>query len=264
MRPILVPATQPTDSDLAGFLPLDLPSGPSSAAAVSPPALGTLLLAAEPTVRKRLAHFLGRAVGVRRLGAYASLAACPETVSWGEVDLILLDVAACEREGGPREIRRLAPLARILVLASTMESEGVVEYLAQGAQGCVLWESSDRELAANLSEIRRGGSPLPPVLARRLVEWLQRLAAPKWSAHRLTAREREIVDRLGRGYQYKEVADQLSISLDTVRTHIRHLYSKLGVSNRRDAVLKCQTNTVPAGHSLAGRPNETPDARMVA
>jgi DNA-binding NarL/FixJ family response regulator len=89
-----------------------------------------------------------------------------------------------------------------------------------------------------IQEVYNGGSPMSSEIARIVVESFQRPVNNSNPASGLTSREEEILSLLAKGYLYKEIADKANISIDTVRSHIRHIYEKLQVKTRTEAVLK--------------------------
>ena len=131
------------------------------------------------------------------------------------------------------------PTLPILVLTMYDESDLIFEALKAGASGYLLKRTAGEELCEAVRQIRGGGSPMSPSIARQVVESFQ---VPPAQAHadriRLTPREEEILGLLAKGTQYKGIAGALGISLDTVRTHLRRIYEKLHVHSRTEAVVK--------------------------
>lgn len=151
-------------------------------------------------------------------------------------DVVLVDLQLGEASGIEllKTLKPLMPQCQFMVITVFAESDKVFESLKAGATGYILKDSEPSDYFKAMEVLLSGGSPLSPAVARMLIESLQPKAAP--ALNHLTPREREVLDLLADGYAYKQVADVLCISLDTVRSHIRHLYEKLHVQSRAQAV----------------------------
>ena len=149
------------------------------------------------------------------------------------MDLRLPDECAFTSIG---EIRRAAPQTAIVAFTAYAADEYVFEALRAGAVGYVLKHDAVGALTGVLDEVRSGGAPMTPGIARRVIESLHvgRPRPPPEPA--LTSREREVLQLLARGLSYGEAATSLGVSLDTVRTHVRHAYEKLHASTKAEAV----------------------------
>jgi DNA-binding NarL/FixJ family response regulator len=108
----------------------------------------------------------------------------------------------------------------------------IFEALAAGANGYLLKQTAPTELLNSIRDVHNGGSPMSSHIARKVVQSFQRPQAA--DAEALTAREQEVLDYLTRGYMYKEIANLLHISFDTVHTHTRHIYEKLHIRSRTE------------------------------
>ena len=150
--------------------------------------------------------------------------------------LVLMDMSLPGESAGRAiaEILRLRPDTQIVVLSSHQREEFVFEALRVGAVGYVLKQEVLGGLALVLSMVEAGGSPLSPGIARRVLESF-RESGERFES--LSEREREILLRFADGKSYSQAADELAISIDTVRTHVRRMYAKLEVRSRPQAVL---------------------------
>jgi len=127
----------------------------------------------------------------------------------------------------------------ILVLTMYEENDLIFDALKAGASGYLLKRAAGEELCDAVRQIQRGGSPMSPSIARKVVESFQvPPSQPEPGGARLSPREEEILGLLASGALYKEIAGSLGISLDTVRTHLRRIYEKLHVHTRTEAVVK--------------------------
>jgi DNA-binding NarL/FixJ family response regulator len=116
-------------------------------------------------------------------------------------------------------------------------SEMIFESLKMGASGYLLKRTHPARILEAIEEVHKGGSPMSSQIARMVVESFQ-INNSNNKEFDLTKRELEILDCLSKGYRYKEIAEKLFISMDTVRSHIRNIYEKLQVKSRTEAVLK--------------------------
>lgn len=152
------------------------------------------------------------------------------------VDVFLLDIGLPGLSGiqGIEHIRRRNEKAQILILTNFEDSERIRTAVLSGARGYLLKTTPPQKLLEALCEIHQGGAPMTSHIARIILEYFGALPKPT-KLHELTDRELDVLRLVSDRKQYKEIADELFISLDTVRTHVRNIYSKLNVHKRRDA-----------------------------
>jgi DNA-binding NarL/FixJ family response regulator len=127
---------------------------------------------------------------------------------------------------------------QFIMLTVFEDPNAIFKSLSVGASGYLLKQTSPTKLMEAIHEVYNGGSPMSSEIARIVVESFQRPVAGPNPISGLTSREEEILSLLAKGYLYKEIADKANISIDTVRSHIRHIYEKLQVKTRTEAVLK--------------------------
>ncbi len=158
-------------------------------------------------------------------------------------DLILMDIQmpGCDGLEATRQIKQELPEVVIVMLTVRDEEEKLFEAIKNGAQGYLLKNIRARELLEMLRGALRGEAAISPLLAGRMLEEFRRLsrqslppAAPEELAL-LTAREQEVLSLVARGQTDKQIAGQLSISLHTVKSHLRSILAKLQVNTRREA-----------------------------
>lgn len=129
------------------------------------------------------------------------------------------------------------------------DTESVFNALAAGASGYLLKQAAREELFDAIRQVHTGGSPMTSHIARKVVQAFRQPAVDETA--KLSSREQQVLELLAKGYLYKEIAEALSISYDTVHNHIRHVYDKLHVRSRSQAVAKYfeQTRSAKPGAS---------------
>jgi DNA-binding NarL/FixJ family response regulator len=145
-------------------------------------------------------------------------------------------------------VRRLKPVfpgTQIIMLTVYQNTENIFNALAAGATGYLLKQTPPAELLVAIREVHEGGSPMSSHIARKIVQSFQKPAPTAREAQTLSPREAQVLDLLAKGYLYKEIADTMRVSYATVHTHIRHIYEKLHVRSRTEAVAKHLSKTRP-------------------
>ena len=161
-------------------------------------------------------------------------------------DVVLMDINLPGMLGTEcvRRLKSVAPDLPVLMLTVYDDSEQVFKSLMAGATGYLLKRTPREKLLEAIREINSGGAPMSRQVARRVVQFFQNIEQAPDSAKRvpemqnLTDREDQVLSLLAKGHSYKEIADLLKISFETVRTHVRSIYEKLHVHSRTEAVLK--------------------------
>jgi DNA-binding NarL/FixJ family response regulator len=153
-------------------------------------------------------------------------------------DVLLVDLGLPDRSGIDviRAARQLSADTQAMVVTVFGDEKSVVGAIEAGARGYLLKDGSEAEIAAAILELRAGGSPISPQIARHLLRRFQEPAPVSYGGPGLTDREREILDGVVKGFTYSEIARLLEISTHTVITHVRHIYRKLEVRSRSEAV----------------------------
>lgn len=155
-------------------------------------------------------------------------------------DVVIMDINLGSMDGIEcvARLKAVAPDLQIVMLTVYEETEKIFPALEAGAAGYLLKRSSTEELFDAIRQVDRGESPMSGPIARKVVQFFQRKGSTADALDQLTPKEYQVLDRLARGYLYKEIGQEMSITLETVRTHIRSIYQKLQVNTRTDAVLK--------------------------
>ena len=157
-------------------------------------------------------------------------------------DVVLMDLNLPGMNGieCARRLKDLSPRTQVVMLTSFESNDAIFESLAAGATGYVLKRAPGQEIIAAVRDVHAGGSPMSSAIARKVVTFFGKRVdpAPAPELDRLSDRERAVLVALAEGQQYKEIADALGISINTVRNHIKRTYEKLQVNTRLDAVRK--------------------------
>lgn len=151
-------------------------------------------------------------------------------------DVVLLDIVM-PGISGIDCLRRLRPLlaqARFMMLTVFEDYDRIFDSLRAGATGYLIKRGVAPRLVESIRDLAEGQSPISPSIARKVIQAFQQ-ADP---ADELSRREREILDQLARGRQFKEIAEELGVAFNTVRTHVGRIYEKLHVHSRREAIAK--------------------------
>ena len=190
------------------------------------------------TTREALATLIGGAPGFRCAGLYRSVEEALDSSGGAGVDVVLLDVALPGVPGseGVRPLRAHWPSAEILMLTVFPDEANVFESICNGAVGYLLKKTPAQRLLAAVREAAAGGAPMSPEIARRVVTLFRRTPRPVEDRSLLTAHERQVLQLLADGHSYLGIGEQMRISVNTVRSHIRTVYEKLHVHSRSEAV----------------------------
>lgn len=155
------------------------------------------------------------------------------------LDIVLMDIGLPKKSGIAcmKLVKPLFSDMQFLMWTSFEDDEKIFDALQAGANGYILKTATLQQLIQAIVELHRGGSPMSSSIARKVIASFHS-AEIKQSAYNLTKRENEILEQLAKGYRYKEIADRFFLSIETVRSHVHHIYEKLQVSSRTDALNK--------------------------
>ncbi len=193
------------------------------------------------TIREGLAILINATEGMECVARYSSCEDMLADFMKHQADIFLQDIGLPGMSGidGIKILKEQAPEATILMLTVYEDEENIFEALKAGASGYLLKKTPPAQLIEAIKEAYLGGSPMSSNIARKVVRFFQQppvLSAGK--EYGLSEREKEILTSLSGGNSYKLIADKLFISIDTVRSHIRHIYKKMYVHNQSEAVAK--------------------------
>jgi DNA-binding NarL/FixJ family response regulator len=190
--------------------------------------------------RESLAELLGRAPSLCFLGAHGDGESALRAIPTEAPEVVLMDINLPKMDGIECVARLKAemPALQVLMLTTYEDADLIFDSLRKGASGYLLKNMPPAELIQAIEQVHAGGAPMSMLIARKVVGHFQQIKQPKSEVEKLTRRELEILALLAKGYFYKEIAEQLGISLSTVRAHLHTVYEKLHVQSRTEAVVK--------------------------
>jgi DNA-binding NarL/FixJ family response regulator len=191
-------------------------------------------------VRENLAREIGGAAGFECSGSYATAEAALAAIPAGPPAVVVLDINLPGIDGIEclRRLRASCPNLQFLMLTAYEESEKIFQSLRAGANGYLLKRADTAEVIDAIRQVHEGGAPMSSSIARQVVRHFNRLGDEAPGLPQLSPREREVLELLARGAAYKEIAGHLALSLETIRMNVKHIYTKLHVHSRGEAVAK--------------------------
>ena len=206
--------------------------------AAHPAVLRVSVVEDDEDIRGHMGLLISRARGFHLAGQYASAEDALEQIPRNPPDVVLMDINLPGMKGTQcvRELKQRQPGLLIVMLTVYEDSEQIFESLRAGASGYLLKRTPSAQILSAIREVRDGGSPMSNHIARKVVQFFNQQSTPDLQS--LSEREREVLAHLSRGRLYKEIAESLGISLDTVRKHLQSVYQKLHVHSRTEAVVR--------------------------
>jgi len=190
-------------------------------------------------IRTSLSLLISGSPGFNCVGSYKSSEEALLKINSSNVEVVLMDINLPNMNGieCTRHLKQKFPTIQIIMQTVYENSEMIFESLKAGASGYLLKRTRPSKILEAIEEVYNGGSPMSSQIARMVVESFQ-VSTHIDESYNLTKREKEVLDYLSKGFRYKEIAEELFISMDTIRSHIRNIYEKLQVRSRTEAVLK--------------------------
>lgn len=191
-------------------------------------------------LRNTLARVISRAEGFRCLSQYGDGETAVKGLVKDRPEVVLMDINLPGINGVEcvRRLKQSAPATQVVMLTVYEDTENIFNALAAGAAGYLLKRTKSAELLEAIREVHRGGSPMTTHIARKVTQSFLRAGPSAQPTENLSEREQEVLDCLSQGFLYKEIAEKLGISYETVHTYIRRIYEKLQVRTRTEAVAK--------------------------
>ena len=202
-----------------------------------------LIVEDEPEFLRQYCEAITREPGLRLAGAVTTLAAAMALIENSVPDVLVVDLGLPDGSGAEliRSAVKKRPGCDALVVTVFGDDQHVVDAIAAGATGYILKDSPPGELTRCIRELREGGAPISPSIARRLLARMRAPAAQPGAqpaASPLTEREAEILRLVAKGLSFSDVSGALGISAHTVVAHVKKIYRKLSVHSRGEAVFE--------------------------
>ena len=223
----------------ASIHPAWTPESPASAPAPGGQ-IGVAVVEDNPGLRRSLTRLISHAPGMRCVGAWPEGKSALIEMPALKPDVVLMDINMPGLNGieCTAQFKQLCPASQVIMVTVYEDADSVFRALQAGACGYLLKRSSSAEILDAISEVRSGGAPMTSEIARKVVHAFQKPAAPAGAKVELSQREQEILELLSQGFANKEIADKLNISYQTVKVHVKHIYEKLHVRSRSEALMK--------------------------
>lgn len=191
-------------------------------------------------LREQLIEILNDAPDLEVLVAVSTGEEALEKIPASAPDIILLDINLPGKSGIEciRELRRLCPRTEVIMLTAYEEEDNIFNALREGASGYLLKTTTPEQLFDAIRDVFTGGAPFSSHIARKVAQYFRQDREICEENESLSPREREVLQLLSSGYIYKEVAEQLKITIETVRTYVKRICAKLHVRSKVEAILK--------------------------
>ena len=191
-------------------------------------------------LRNSIKRLLQRSPQLRVVADYPDAESALSDLVRHKPDVVLMDVKLPKMDGVEcvRQLKSLLPTVLVVMLTVHDDNDSLFNSILAGADGFLLKDTVPARLVKAIEEVRNGGSPMTPQIARRIVQRFRKGDPEPAVVENLTSREQEVLEQLALGNRYKEISENLGISLDGIRFHIRGVYNKLHVHSRTEAVVK--------------------------
>jgi len=191
-------------------------------------------------IRDALAMLINGTAGYRCIGAYPSMEAALDRIGVDTPDVALCDIGLPGMSGiqGIRILRERHPDLSVLMLTVYDDDDRIFEALCAGACGYLLKRTPPARLLDSLREAVTGGAPMSPEVAGRVIALFREIRPPERADYDLTPHESRLLKLLVEGHNYTTAAEELGVSYNTVKFHMRHIYEKLQVHSKSEAVAK--------------------------
>jgi len=194
----------------------------------------------DPGVRSSLVKLINGSPGYRCVSQHSSAENALAEIPKLKPDVTLMDINLPGINGVEcvSRLKPLLPRTQVIMLTVYQNTDHIFKALAAGATGYMLKQTPPAELLAAIRDVHAGGSPMSGHIARKIVQSFQQSTSASKEMETLSQREAEVLDLLAKGFLYKEIAESMEVTYATVHTHIRHIYEKLHVRSRTEAVAK--------------------------
>lgn len=197
-------------------------------------------------VREGLATLINFTDGFSLTGSYRSMEEAIAKLHGNVPDVLLSDIGLPGMTGieGIRILKEKYPEMTVLMITVYDDDERIFDALCAGASGYLLKRTPPAKLLENIREAVSGGAPMSPEVASRVIKLFREVRPPERLDHDLTPHETRLLKLLVEGHNYTTAAVELGVSYNTIKFHMRHIYEKLQVHSKSEAVAKALTNRI--------------------
>ena len=190
-------------------------------------------------VRNGLAAIINMTEGFKVLQSFSTAESALEKLFTLKPDIVIMDIHLPGMTGIEciKQAREKSSTMQFMMFTIYENSDVVFQALEAGATGYLLKNSSASKIIESLRELHQGGSPMNAEIAKKLVVRFQKTPFAQNEYH-LTPKEQQVLELMAKGYLYKEIADELNNTVNTIKQHIRNIYEKLHVQNKAEAINK--------------------------
>jgi DNA-binding NarL/FixJ family response regulator len=204
------------------------------------PTVDVLIVEDQREIREGLARLIDRAAGFRSVGQFRSIEAALAGRLSAPPAVALLDIGLPGMSGiaGIEPLKARYPKMLVLMITVHDDDERIFEAMCAGASGYLLKKTPPEKLVESVREVLAGGAPMSPEVARRVVELFRKFQPPERADYHLTPYELRVLGMLVDGHNYKTAAAELGVTVHAVSFHVRHVYEKLRVHSKSEAVAR--------------------------
>ena len=204
------------------------------------PPLRIVIVEDQPRVSESLAKLINRAPGLQVIATFPDGETALVEIPRLKPEVALMDIGLPKMSGIEcvRQLKSLMPALTIIMLTVYDDSDRIFQALQMGANGYLLKRASADEILQAIQDVNRGGAPMSPYIARKVVQSFQQTSPASRPDDVLSKRESEVLGYVAKGYSDKEVAEALGLTTATIRSYLKSIYSKLHVHSRTQAITK--------------------------
>lgn len=217
-----------------------LPLPTSMTTTIQTPIIKTAIIEEQRNIREGLVMLINRTPGYRCTGSFSSMEEALANIKYDLPDVALVDIGLPGMSGieGISLLKERHPQTLSLILTVYDDDDRIFDALCAGACGYLLKNTPSPRLLESLKEACGGGAPMSPEVARRVIALFRDFRPPARADHDLTPHEVRLLKLLVEGHNYKTAATELGVSINTIKFHLRHIYEKLQVHSKSEAVAK--------------------------
>ncbi len=224
----------------------DTENGPNMIEMPSDGTIKTAIVEDMRDIREGLATLINFTDGFELTGNYRSMEEAIPKIKGNVPDVLLSDIGLPGMDGieGIRILKELYPEMTVLMITIYDDDERIFDAICAGATGYLLKRTPPAKLLENIREAVSGGAPMSPEVATRVIRLFREIRPPEKIDHDLTPHETRLLKLLVEGHNYTTAASELGVTYNTIKFHMRHIYEKLQVHSKSEAVAKALQNRI--------------------